>query len=136
MFKPRDRLARMVEAFRAGGGEGKPMYLQAQVCWAADEAEARRQAHDQWRTTIFDSPVLSTLEMPEQFDQAAAFVGPEELEGHIRISADPKRHAAWIEEYIALGFAAIYLHNVGRDQERFIAAFGEHVLPALPKGGD
>jgi hypothetical protein len=30
-----------------------------------------------------------------------------------------------------MGFDAIYLHNVGRNQEAFIEAFGKHVIPRL-----
>jgi hypothetical protein len=30
-----------------------------------------------------------------------------------------------------MGFDHIYVHNVNREQQPFIEAFGEHVLPAL-----
>ena len=36
-----------------------------------------------------------------------------------------------LRELATLGFDEIYLHHVGREQERFIDAFGEHVLPEL-----
>ena len=32
---------------------------------------------------------------------------------------------------MARGFAGLYLHEVGPDQERFIETFGREVLPAL-----
>ena len=40
-----------------------------------------------------------------------------------------KRAVAVISE--RLGFDDLYLHFVGQEQERFIDAFGEQVLPAL-----
>jgi hypothetical protein len=49
----------------------------------------------------------------------------------VLISSDLGRHAEWINELAELGFDAIYLHHVGREQRAFIEAFGEHVLPRL-----
>ncbi|WP_026098943.1 DUF1206 domain-containing protein [Kamptonema formosum] len=39
------------------------------------------RAYDQWRTNIFGSDVLAELSTPEQFDSAAEFVKPEDLDG-------------------------------------------------------
>ena len=49
----------------------------------------------------------------------------------VRVSADIARHRAWLEEDLALGCQAIYLHHVGREVDRFIDVFGSEVLPAL-----
>jgi coenzyme F420-dependent glucose-6-phosphate dehydrogenase len=49
----------------------------------------------------------------------------------VRVSADPRRHLEWICEYRELGFEAVYIHNVTREQRPFIEAFGSDVLPAL-----
>ena len=49
----------------------------------------------------------------------------------MRISADPDKHVAWLQEDRDLGFERVYVHNVGRNQEAFIEAFGERVLPGL-----
>jgi coenzyme F420-dependent glucose-6-phosphate dehydrogenase len=127
-------MEQVVEAFREGGGDGKPMFLQVQLSWAADEDQARDAAFDQWRMNIFDSPVLTTLRTPAAFDAAAAFVHPGDLDGHIRISAETDRHIEWLSQDIELGFERLYLHNVGRNQAAFIRAFGEKVLPALRTG--
>ncbi len=32
-----------------------------------------------------------------------------------------------------MGVDALYLHHVGREQERFIEVFGEHVLPEVTR---
>lgn len=69
--------------------------------------------------------------MPYQFDQAAAFVRPDELDVGIRVSADLERHTAWLQDDIELGFDHIFVHNVNREQQTFIEAFGERVLPSL-----
>ena len=131
IVQPLEMMQEVVTRFREGGGEGKPMYLQAQHSYAATDELARQGAYDQWRTNIFASAVLSDLRMPHQFDKAAELVRPDDLDRSIRISSDLARHGDWLREYIALGFDHIYVHNVNRDQQRFIEAFGEHVLPAL-----
>jgi len=128
---PYDKLREVVEAFRQGGGEGKPMYLKVQLSYAQDEEQALQGAYDQWRTNIFKSLVLSDLRLPKQFDAAAEFVKPEDMYESVRISAEPEQHIEWLQKYIELGFSELYLHNVNREQQGFIEAFGEKVLPAL-----
>ena len=131
IHRPPDRLRRVTEAFREGGGEGKPMVLQAHVSWAPTEEEALLIAHDQWRTNLFGPPVCWDLEMVEHFDEAARHVRPEDVRAGVLVSSDPARHVAWIEEAAALGFDEVNLHHVGQEQGPFIEAFGRHVLPAL-----
>ncbi len=129
--QPHDHLRRMLDAFRSSGGEGRPVALQVHLSWAPDHADALAIAHDQWRTNVFSPPLCWDLATVEQFDEAARHVRPEDLEGAVLISSDLGRQAEWLQELAALGFDAIYLHHVGREQRRFIEAFGEHVLPRL-----
>jgi probable non-F420 flavinoid oxidoreductase len=124
--QPHAHLRRMLEAF----GDG-PSAVQVHLSWAPDEAEALRIAHDQWRTNVFSPPLCWDLATVEQFDEAARHVRPEDMHGAVLISSDLARHTEWLRDLAALGFDAIYLHHVGREQRAFIDAFGEHVLPAL-----
>jgi probable non-F420 flavinoid oxidoreductase len=129
--QPHEHLRRMLDAFRAGGGAGKPAALQVHLSWAPDEQEALRIAHDQWRTNVFSPPLCWDIATVEQFDEAAKHVRPDDMHGPVLISADLGRHVAWLQELAALGFEALYLHHVGQQQRAFIEAFGEHVLPRL-----
>jgi alkanesulfonate monooxygenase SsuD/methylene tetrahydromethanopterin reductase-like flavin-dependent oxidoreductase (luciferase family) len=129
--QPRERLERVVEAFRDGGGEGKPMLLQVHLSWAASEEEALRIAHDQWRSNVFAPPLCWDLDSAGHFDEAARHVRPEDVREVVLVSADPARHAEWIREAAELGFDEIALHHVGKRQDAFIDEFGERVLPAL-----
>ena len=47
------------------------------------------------------------------------------------MSPDLDEHVAQIQHYVDLGFGEIYVHNVGRNQSEFIAAYGERVLPKV-----
>ena len=130
-----EALKRTIEAFRRGGGEGKPIYLKADLCFAATEAEALRQAHEQWRFNLLGSDVNWELRTPRQFDTAARFVRPEDMREAVLVSAEPARYVDWLGECAALGFESIDLHNVGTGQPAFIETFGGKVLPALRNHG-
>ena len=129
--QPQEKLTRVIEAFRRGGGEDKPMYLQVKLAYAENEETARAEAHDQWRNNIFRNIIEANLSTPAQFDAVGKYVRPEDLDGHVRISSDLERHLEWLHEDLELGFEGLYLHNVCRNQEACIEAFGERVLPHL-----
>jgi coenzyme F420-dependent glucose-6-phosphate dehydrogenase len=131
--RPIEELAEVVEAFREGGGSDKPMLLQTQLSYGPTDDEALRAAHEQWRTNIFDSPVLTDLRMPEDFAAAAEFVEPEDVAESIIVSPDLTEHLDRIQEMVELGFDEILLHNVHRDQETFIRDFASRVLPELDR---
>lgn len=125
-----EALARIVAAFREGGGTG-PVLAQAKVAWGPDEAALRADALAQWGTNLFEGDAPWHLRTPRQFEQAAAFVRADDLDRGITVSTDLGRHAERLSAYAACGVDEITIHNVGRDQLAFIAAFGAHVLPQL-----
>jgi len=126
-----EQLRRLLDAFREGGGEGKPAYLQVHLAWGRSDDEARHEAFERWRTVSVGGAVLAELSRVDHFESAARFVRPEDMDGNVRISADLQRHIAWLQQDIALGFEQVFLHAVGADQTAFIDAFGDVVLPAL-----
>lgn len=129
--QPIERLRRVIDAFRDGGGGAKPVCVQVHVSWAETEAEALEIAHEQWRTNVFGSEIAWNLELPRQFDEAARTVRPDDVRTSVVISSDPERHVAWLHEVTELGADELSLHHVGRDQRRFIDAFAERVLPKV-----
>jgi probable non-F420 flavinoid oxidoreductase len=129
--RPEPELRRVIEAFQDGGGAGKPMLLQMALSYEKTERDAEQSAYHNWRTNVVaSSDFLADTRLPELFDAAAQFVRPEDLRDAVRISADPGQHAAWLDSYRRLGFERVYVHHVGKDQERFIADFTARVLPA------
>ena len=125
--QPRDQLRRIIDAFRRGGGEDKPLFLQVHVSFAGSETEARRNAYDQWRSNAISASVAETLRTPQELSGVTKTVRPEDLDEHVRISADLGRQIEWLEEDAAMGFREIYVHNVGRNQLQFIEAFGKRL---------
>jgi coenzyme F420-dependent glucose-6-phosphate dehydrogenase len=129
--KPVAEMRAVIDAFREGGGADKPMFLQVQLSFARTREEALRAAYEEWGTNIFDSPLLTDLRMPSDFEAAMKYVRPEDVVDAVRVSADPQEHIDWIAQDFELGFERVYLHNVQRDQHRFIDTFGTEVLPQL-----
>jgi coenzyme F420-dependent glucose-6-phosphate dehydrogenase len=58
-------------------------------------------------------------------------VRPEDFDGRMLISSDLEKHRTAIQKFLDLGFDQVYLHNVGRNQNEWIEAFGHEVLPKL-----
>ena len=128
---PPDQLRRLIDAFREGGGEGKPVYVQVKVAWAPTEDEALAGAHEQWRTNVFPSVLMADIETVEQFEAAAKHVRPDDVRPSVLVSSDPARHAAWLQDTLDLGVDGVYVHQVPRDQMGFIETFGAEVLPEV-----
>jgi alkanesulfonate monooxygenase SsuD/methylene tetrahydromethanopterin reductase-like flavin-dependent oxidoreductase (luciferase family) len=127
---PRDRMQAIVDAFREGGGDGKPMFLQVTLTFAPSDAEAEQTAHQQWRQCALDTTQLADLATPADFDRHAAAIEAQEVLARVRASSSIQRHADWIAEDAALGFERIYLHNVAyKHQERFLEACARDLLP-------
>lgn len=129
--RPPEQLKKVVDAFRRGGGDGKPMILKVQLSYERDEETALQTAYQQWRNNIFKNIVMTELRSPQQFDAAGEFVQPHQLYEHVRISADPQQHIEWLKKDIELGFDELILHNVNKEQQQFIQVFGKKVIPAL-----
>ena len=129
--RPVEELRPVLDAFREGAGDGKPVAVQVHVSWAEDDDTALALAHDQWRNGVLGPDLAWDLELPAQFDAATAHVRPEDVEGSVLVSSDTGRHVKWLRELVDLGVDEIAVHHVGREQERFIETFAEHVLPEV-----
>ncbi len=129
--QPLPVLRRVVNAFEAAGGLGKPMYVQAKLSYARSEEAALAGALQQWSANVLPPDLAEGLDQPEQFEACAAKVDALQLREHVHVSADLQRHLAWLQQLQSLGFDRIYLHNVNLEQERFIDDFAAHVLPPL-----
>jgi len=128
---PPEQLRAIIDAFREGGGEGKPVRVQVKVAWAGTDAEALAGAHDQWRTNVFDSVLMADLETVAQFEAAAAHVRPEDVRSAVLVSSDVKQHVAWLHETLDQGADELFVHQVPREQEAFVDTFGADVVPEV-----
>ena len=128
--QPLGTLRDVVAAYRDAGGRGT-CALQVHLSWAPTEGEAEAIALDQWRTNVFPEPVCWDTETTDGFDAMGQHVGLDAVRGAVEVTSDLAWHRDRIAELASVGFDDVYLHFVGQDQQPFIDAFGEHVLPAL-----
>jgi probable non-F420 flavinoid oxidoreductase len=128
--QPHDHLREMIAAYRDAGGRGK-LVLQVHLSYDPDPDRALATAFEEWRNGVVGPPQAWDLDAPQAFERASATATPADVAEVVRVSSDLGRHAAWIAEYVELGFDDIYLHHVGTEQRGFLDAFGEHVLPQL-----
>jgi len=124
--------ARFEEGAREAGKDPStmPRILQLHLSWAETDEEALRNAIVEWPNGGMKFP-KQDIRSPFDFEQMAKLVRPEDFEGRMLISSDPEAHRQQIQRFLDLGFDQVYLHNVGRNQERWIEVFGREVLPRL-----
>ena len=126
----------LIERFEKGAREaGKdpatmPRIMQIKVSYAPTVEEAAEEAVKEWPNGGMAFP-KADIRNPEDFEAMAKLVRPENYKNRVLMSPDLDEHIAYIQHYIDLGFTEIYVHNVGRNQEPFIKAYGEKVIPKL-----
>jgi coenzyme F420-dependent glucose-6-phosphate dehydrogenase len=124
-------VAESVKQFREEGGDGKPTYGQLHVCWAEDEAAARKLALEQWPNAAISGGYSLELTMPAHYEEAAELVREEDVAESVVCGPDPERHRAAIQEYVDAGYDHVYVHQVGDDQEGFFDFYEREVLPSF-----
>jgi len=133
---PEEKLAMLLDRFDAGAREsGRDpgslvKILQLHLSWAETDERALANAVSEWPNGGMKFP-KQDIRSPFDFEQMATLVRPEDFAGRMLITADLDAHRAEVQRYLDLGFDRVYLHNVGRNQEQFIQAFGTQVIAKL-----
>jgi coenzyme F420-dependent glucose-6-phosphate dehydrogenase len=123
--------AEIVEAFDGAGKPGRPHYLQVNVCWNKDEAEARRLAHKLCPTVALQGELGNLLPTPTHYQKTVAMVDEDAVAEVIVCGPDRDRHIAAIQAGIDAGFDNIHVYQVGPDQEGFFRFYEREILPAF-----
>jgi alkanesulfonate monooxygenase SsuD/methylene tetrahydromethanopterin reductase-like flavin-dependent oxidoreductase (luciferase family) len=127
---------KLAEAFDAAGGGGKPRVGQVPVCYDADEKEAVRRAHEQFRWFGGGWRVNAELPGPSAFAAASRFVTEDDVAAAIPCGPDAGRHVEAIRTFVDAGFTHVALVQVGGDhQEPFARWFADELRPALAAEG-
>jgi coenzyme F420-dependent glucose-6-phosphate dehydrogenase len=131
-----EKIRMLMQKFEEGAREeGKdpgrmPRLIQLHVSWAEDQEEAEQQAVKEWPNGGMPFP-KADIRNPEDFAAMAKQVSIENFKNRVLTSADLDEHLEHVQHYVDLGFDEVYIHNVGRNQEEFIRAYGERVIPKL-----
>jgi G6PDH family F420-dependent oxidoreductase len=123
--------AKLVDRFSAAGGAGKPCYTALNVCWAPDEAEARRLAQARWPIAGMPGALLADLRLPSHFAPAASTITEEAIAQAGICGPDPTRYLAAITQAAEAGYTQVWLHQIRPDQAGFSQCYAHEVLPRL-----
>jgi coenzyme F420-dependent glucose-6-phosphate dehydrogenase len=131
-----EKLKMLLDRYEKGATEaGKdpatmPKLLQVKISFADSEEAATEAAIKEWPNGGMAFP-KADIRDPEDFEAMAKLVRPEHYKNRVLLTPDLEQHVAHLQHFIDLGFGEIYIHNVGRNQEAFIKAYGERVIPNL-----
>ena len=113
----------VLQTFDRSGGAGRrgsrPTLGQVTVCWAADEASARRTAREWWPTAAIRGDSSQELALPSSFEALAAGVTEDQVAEAIACGPDPAVHLETLQPYLEAGFDHVYLHQVGPTRRDF-----------------
>ena len=101
------------------------------VCWAENEAEARKTAHRLWANDVLPRELGQELPALARYERAASLVTEEMVGEAFPCGPDPERHLEAIREYIDAGYDEVYVLQIGPEQERFFWFYEKEVLPKL-----
>jgi G6PDH family F420-dependent oxidoreductase len=121
----------LLATFDEAGGAGKPKFAGMKVCWAEDEAEARRTAHELWPNLGLPGQLSQELALPSFFEQAVESVDEDDVTSKVACGPDPERHLEMIRKYAEAGYDEVFIHQIGADQDGFLRFYGEEVLPKV-----
>jgi G6PDH family F420-dependent oxidoreductase len=118
----------IVDAYRDAGGDG-PRYGQLTVCWAENEAGARRTALEIWPNAGAPGRLSQELPLPADFEAVAELVTEDQIAEQIVCGPDPLKYLDGIRMYEQAGYDHVYIHQVGPDQEGFLRFFERELKP-------
>jgi G6PDH family F420-dependent oxidoreductase len=121
----------IVGSFDGAGRAGRPHYLQVNVCWNEDEAEARRLAHRLVPTVALKGELGNLLPTPTHFEETVAMVDEDAVAEVVVCGPDPERHIERIRAGVDAGYENIHVYQVGPDQEGFFRFYEREILPAF-----
>jgi len=131
-----EKLLMLVGKYEEGAREaGKdpatmPRIIQVKVAYADSVEAATEMAMREWPNGGMAFP-KADIRDPEDFEAMSKLVRAENFKNRVLMSPDLAEHTAHLQHFIDLGFTEVYVHHVGRNQEEFIKAYGQSVIPAL-----
>lgn len=120
-----------VDQFHAAGGAGKPCYAEATVCFDRDQKKAEQLAREIWPIAALPSALTQELPLPSHFEKAGKLVTQEKIAEEVACGPDPEKHARTLRKFVDAGFDHICIHQIGPNQEEFMAFYAREVFPKL-----
>jgi coenzyme F420-dependent glucose-6-phosphate dehydrogenase len=125
-------LPNVAEGRKLGSREGGAydMMIELKVSFDTDRARALEDTRH-WAALALTPEEKVSVEDPAEMERLADALPVERAAKRWIVSDDPDEHVERIGHYVALGFNHLVFHAPGPDQARFLALYGEHILPRL-----
>jgi G6PDH family F420-dependent oxidoreductase len=121
-----------VRTFKKEAGEDDlPLYCQGTVCYAEDEASAKRIVYKQWPIVGIRGGLNWELPTPKLIEAAASILSEQQATKGVACGPDVTKHVEVIKKYLDAGFRKVAIHNIGPNQEEFFKFYKEKVIPQV-----
>jgi coenzyme F420-dependent glucose-6-phosphate dehydrogenase len=120
----------LIDKYREAGGTG-PRYAQIDVCWAPDEASARKTVHEVWPNGGISGQLSQDLPTWTHFEEAAAMVTEDDAVEHVPCGPEVGPIVESVRSYLDAGYDHLYFHQIGPDQEGFLRFWSDELAPAI-----
>src|SRR5919112_3351847 len=111
----------ILDKFDDAGGKGKPKYGQITVCYAKSKDEAKETAFKVWPNALVEGSASQELPLPKDFEQLVEGRDADELEDALTLGPDADEYLEQVNEYDKAGYTHVYFHQIGPDQDAFLA---------------
>jgi G6PDH family F420-dependent oxidoreductase len=115
-----------IELYRSNGGTG-PVHAGTNVCFMADEAQARETVHRLWPNIGLPGELAQILPTPAHFEQACTLVTPDQLP--TPTGPEIERHVDALQQYSDAGVDELFVQQIGPEQDAFFTTWAREVLP-------
>lgn len=106
------------------------LLIEVKVSFDPDHAKAMDDCR-YWGALALTSEEKTGVEDPQEMQRLADALPPGRPASRFIVSTDPDEHVAAIQHYLNLGFTHLVFHSPGPDQDRFLKAYGQEILPRL-----
>ncbi len=121
--------AESVERYRTAATGDQLVQGGLKVCYGADAEAARKLAYELWPNDGLPGELAQILPTPAHFEQASTLVDIDTLTSAVPCGPDIDLHLEAIREYEKAGFDELFIQQIGSDQDAFLSAYREHILP-------
>lgn len=90
----------IISKFKRSGGDEKPSYGEATVCWAKSKEDAKKQAYQIWPIKANTVQLNADLQTPAHFQQLAGIINEDILAEQMVTSNDPDDFIEEINNYM------------------------------------
>jgi coenzyme F420-dependent glucose-6-phosphate dehydrogenase len=121
----------VVKQFEQAGGKGKEKLGMIHVAYDRDPQAGLKRAHEQWPNTALKGSLSQDLATPQDFEAAAPMVSEDDVAELCPYGPDPQPYLDLIRKYEDAGFTHVYVHQIGDNQDEFLAFAARELLPRL-----